>query len=66
MRCPRAQLAATWAAGEIGIGLGRTDDLNSTLNTHLHAIAHPRPMKQQRCLRIGLQLAPLALSLIHI
>src|SRR5690606_32367351 len=59
-RGPRAQLAAARPAGEIGVGLGVIDDLDVALDPHLHAVAHPRPVEQQRGARIGLQFAALA------
>src|SRR5690606_3028236 len=59
-RRPRAQLAAARAAGEVGVGLGVIDDLDVALDPHLHAVAHTRPVEQQRGARIGLQFAALA------
>ena len=60
LRRPCTELAAARARGEIGIGLGVVDDFHRALDPHLHALAHPRPVEQQRGLRIGLQFAALA------
>ena len=60
LRRPRAELAAARARGEVGVGLGVADDLDRALDPHLHAVAHARPVEQQRRMRIGLQFAALA------
>ena len=61
--CCEAQ-APSWLtrgrAGEIGVGFGLRHQFDVALDPHLHAVAHARPVEQQRRLRIGLQFAALA------
>src|SRR4249919_1333404 len=60
LRSPCPQLAAARTAGEVGVGFGVGHDFHRPFHAHLDAIAHARPVEQQRGMRIGLQLAALA------
>src|SRR4249919_3100877 len=60
LRSPCPQLAAARTAGEVGVGFGVAYDFHRPFHAHLDAVAHARPVEQQRGMRISLQLAALA------
>src|SRR4249919_2378259 len=59
-RRPGTQLAAARARGEVGVGFDIADGVHHAFDAHLHAIAHARPVEQQRRMRVGLEFAALA------